>query len=194
MAAWKDALEGVGGEYERYRSCQLMNRFALNFNGRIDAGDSCISLCCENLPDIPKIKFLETAADTLHAFVGEALLAAIECEQDTEDSQRYFTAGCTKCAQFVEDDYTISPLISYVNLSMYPAPCQSRCSYCGVCRDAAAMNTKAVETAYEKRFDMLDLAKRCGILDANAVWQMSSGEIAIHPYRDRIMQLVNGGG
>jgi len=175
-----------------YRCCSLIQRFALNFNGRIDKDEPCLSMCCENLEHIPKIRFSETAEASLRAFVGEGLLAAIECARASDDSQRHFTAGCTKCSQFVEGEYSISPLISYVNLSMYPAPCQSRCIYCDVYRDPAAIKTEAAKAAYEKMFDMLDLAERTGVLSPNAVWQVSSGEIAIHPYRDRIMRLVQG--
>lgn len=75
---------------------------------------------------------------------------------------------------------------------MYPAPCQSRCIYCNIPNENQSVTSEAAKTAYEKLFDMLDLAKRCGILAPNAVWQVSSGEIAIHPYHDRIMKLVQG--
>jgi len=175
-----------------YRCCSMIQNFALNINGRIDTGSPVISLCCESLSDIPRIGFLETAEDTLRCFVGEGLLAAIECARGVDDSQRLVTRGCVNCAQFREGDYTISPVIGYVNLSMYPAPCQSRCIYCGVYREMAAMKTEAAKAAYEKLFDMLALAERCGILAPDATWQVSSGEIAIHPYHDRIMELVRG--
>jgi len=175
-----------------YRCCSLIQSFALTINGRIDTGEPVISLCCEELPDIPRIGFSETAEDTLRRFVGEGLLAAIECARVTDDSRRHFTRGCVNCAQFLEGDYTISPLINYVNLSMYPAPCQSRCIYCDVYREMAEMKTEAATAAYQKMFDMLALAERYGILSPDATWQVSSGEIAIHPYHDRIMELVRG--
>lgn len=175
-----------------YRCCGLMQSFALNFNGRIDTGEPVISLCCEELSDIPKIGFSETAEETLRRFVGEGLLAAVECARSVDDSQRHFTKGCLNCAQFCEGDYNISALISYVNLSMYPAPCQSRCIYCDVYKETSQMKSDAVKTAYDKMFDMLDLAESSGILSPNATWQVSSGEIAIHPYHDRIMKLVRG--
>lgn len=130
-----------------YRCCMLIQNFALNFNGRIDTGKPCLSLCCEGLPDMPKIPFSETAEDTLRAFVGEGLLTAVECARVTDDSQRRFTAGCVRCAQFREDDWAINPLISYVNLSMYPSPCQSRCIYCGVHREDQCVTSEAAKRA-----------------------------------------------
>lgn len=175
-----------------YRCCSLISRFALNINGRMDTGEPVLSLCCENLPDIPKIPFFETAEDTLRAFVGEGLLTAIECATVKDDSRRHFTAGCVNCTQFLEGDYNITPQITYVNLSMYPSPCQSRCIYCNIPCEDQSITSEAAKSSYEKLFDMLELGERSGIITPNAVWQVSCGEIAIHPYRDRIMKLVQG--
>lgn len=94
-----------------YRCCSMIERFALNVNGRIDTGEPVFSLCCENLPDIPKIPMAETAENTLRTFVGEGLLAAVECARVMDNSQRHFTAGCVNCAQFQEGEHNISPLM-----------------------------------------------------------------------------------
>jgi len=51
-------------------------------------------------------------------------------------------------------------------------------------------NNPAVAESYEKIFGALDYAKKIGLLAANASWQISGGEIAIHPYKDRILSLV----
>ncbi len=173
-----------------YRCCSLIQNFAMNIVGQIHAGDLALSLCCENLSNTPRIPFGETAEETLRSFVGEGLLAAMECATVGDDSQRHFTAGCVGCAQFREGDYTVSPLIQYVNLSMYPAPCQSRCIYCEVAKNVPVMESDTVKKGYDLIFATLELAERSGIISPNAIWQISSGEIAIHPYRDRIMKLV----
>lgn len=175
-----------------YRCCPMISQFYFNVNGRIDTGKPVIALCCESLPDIPRIPFCGTAEDTLRAFVGEGLLAAVECARVTDDSRRHYTAGCVNCAQFREGDWGITPLISYVNLSMYPSPCQSRCIYCHVYREDQSVTGEAARAAYEKLFQLLELAEQSGIVTPQAIWQISCGEIAIHPYRDRIMELVRG--
>lgn len=54
------------------------------------------------------------------------------------------------------------------------------------------MTSESSKSAYEKLFDMLELAERSGIIAPDATWQVSSGEIAVHPYRERIMALVKG--
>lgn len=175
-----------------YRCCSLIERSALNINGRIDGDAPSITLCCEGIPGMPRVGFCETAEESLRAFAGMSTLVAAESVRTTDDSRRHFTAGCAHCANFREGDYHIDGLIHYVNLSMYPAPCQSRCIYCSVHRENQDTSGEAAKAAYEKLFDMLELADRCGILAPNAAWQISSGEIAIHPYRDRIMRLVEG--
>lgn len=175
-----------------YRCCSLIANSALNINGRIDGGQPSITLCCEGIPGMPRIGFSETAEDSLRAFMGESALVAAECVRLRDDSKRHFTAGCVHCANFRENDYCIDGLIHYVNLSMYPAPCQSHCIYCSVHRENQDASGEAAKAAYEKLFDMLDLADQCGVIAPNATWQISSGEIAIHPYRDRIMRLVEG--
>ena len=175
-----------------FRCCGNIGMASLNINGRVDTGKPILALCCEPLPDIPKVGFQETAEDTLRVFMGECASVWAECVSSPEDSQRYFTAGCAECAHFREGDYHTDGLIHYVNLSMYPAPCQSRCFYCSVHKEDQSVDSDAVRAEYEKLFDMLELADHCGIVDPKATWQVSSGEITIHPYRDRIMELVRG--
>jgi MoaA/NifB/PqqE/SkfB family radical SAM enzyme len=108
------------------------------------------------------------------------------------DEERRFTTGCAKCANFLEGDYGKSDgLIHYVNLSMYPAPCQCKCIYCDVhSGESGAFNKRLHADCYEKLFDLLDHARKSGLIAQDAVWQVSSGEIAIHLYKDRILDLV----
>ena len=159
----------------------------MNINGRIDTGAPVISLCCENLPDIPKIPFSETAEETLERFVGLRTMVVAESLRRTGGTH----FSCRDCANYQPSELTMNPFISYVNLSMYPAPCQCRCRYCSVYKDVQKFTPEA-ETAYNKLFDMLELGKESGVIEPNAAWQISTGEITIHPYRERIMSLVKG--
>jgi wyosine [tRNA(Phe)-imidazoG37] synthetase (radical SAM superfamily) len=115
--------------------------------------------------------------------------ALLECTTE----ERTITSGCLKCAQYQIGSWSNNDLIRYINLSMYPAPCQCRCLYCNISaadRDPAAIGGEGVEDAYEMLFDALDFALRTGMIAPNALWQVSSGEIAIHPYKERIFNLV----
>ena len=99
--------------------------------------------------------------------------------------------SCHHCKDWVKANWNISPFITYVNLSIYPSPCQSRCCYCSVGR--TNINDYAL-TAYEKIFDTLELARKQELIAPRgvAMYQVSSGEITIHPLKDRIMKLVKG--
>lgn len=166
----------------------MIEGFYLNINGRIDNGEKVLSLCCESIPDVPAIAFSDTAEETLRRFIGERALVIAESKKGSgNDSKHRFTGGCSNCANYQLNDWVSDGRIYYVNLSMYPAPCQSHCIYCGVHR--TGLDGKARE-AYERLFEFLELVKDSGLLSENALWQISSGEIAIHPYRERIMKLV----
>lgn len=177
----------------KYLSCSQISKFFLNINGRIDIEEPVINLCCEVLPDglgIPGIAFQATPEETLQKYLGMRWLVLLEGLQRAQSgtASNRFTSGCEHCVnyQVTEDNFNL--LISYVNLSMYPSPCQCKCIYCKAPRGWE--NTKSVIEGYEKTFAMLELAKECGAIASNARWQVSAGEITIHPYRERIMNLV----
>jgi len=172
-----------------YKSCAFINGFALNFNDRMDGGRRCVTLCCEPLPDIPAIALCETGKETLEVF--RQMRERVILESVSPNEERKFTSACQKCADYSLGDWKNSYLISYINLSMYPAPCQCKCSYCTVCKDYFNTgNTADVAECYEKVFDTLKHALEIGIIAPKAHWQVSTGEIAIHPYRQRIFDIV----
>jgi wyosine [tRNA(Phe)-imidazoG37] synthetase (radical SAM superfamily) len=112
-------------------------------------------------------------------------------ESASPSEERTFTSACFKCAHYISGDWKNSYLIGYVNLSMYPAPCQCRCSYCEVPKDHFdVLKDSGVAESYEKMFDALKYAIEIGLIAPKAWWQVSSGEIAIHPYRERIFEIV----
>jgi len=172
-----------------YKNCPLISSFALNFNGRIDGERRCVSLCCESLPEIPAIALCETGKETIDAF--RQMRDRVILESLLSSGERTFTNACQKCANYSLDKWKNDYLIGYVNLSMYPAPCQCRCSYCDVSKEQFdAVNDADVAECYEKIFDALKYAIETGLIAPKALWQISSGEIAIHPYRERIFDLV----
>jgi len=176
-----------------FYSCPLISNMYLNINGRIDTGENPITLCCEGaIKEKPAVSFKETAEETLRSFIGMRSMTVAESIKYGKSKAEHgkYTSGCAKCANYQIGEQELSMLISYVNLSMYPAPCQCRCCYCEVAKHWS--NAPEVADAYEKIFDMLELGKETGIISPGALWQISTGEITIHPYRKRIMQLVKG--
>ena len=169
-----------------FRACPMISGMYLNVNGRIDTGEKVISLCCENISNKPAIAFADTADETLERFIGMRTIVMAESLR-RQGGTRF---GCTDCVNYRAGKWEINPFISYVNLSMYPAPCQCRCSYCGVAK--TWRETPEVKAAYERMFDFVELAEESGVIDPTSAWQISSGEITIHPYKSRIMELIKG--
>lgn len=174
-----------------YRSCAMIERNFLNVNGRIDTGKKIISLCCEPVEDVLGVPFAETPEATLRNFFGERNLLIAESRGAGRLSGR-FSSGCEKCANYQASEWSSDGLIHYVNLSMYPSPCQCRCIYCTVHKEDQSVSSEAAKAAYTQLFALLNAARKSGLIANDAVWQVSCGEIAIHPYRDQIMELVQG--
>jgi len=174
----------------KYFSCSLINRFHMNINGRIDNGSKTVALCCEPVSNVPAVALRDTGKETIKSFnqMRENLLS----ESMLAPSQRVFTKGCAECVNYKLAEWKKSKTIGYINFSMYPAPCQCRCIYCGVYDDNKniGFNDPSVTEGYGKVFDALDYAKQNGLIDSNAFYQVSSGEISVHPYRDRIFEFV----
>ena len=170
----------------KYLSCGMISRMALNINGRIDTDPKVISLCCESVPSRPGIPLSDNAEETLERFIGLRTMLLAQGFRTPEKTD----FGCSGCANYCVGEWEINPFIGYVNLSMYPAPCQCKCIYCNVAKKKE--DTEEVRLAYERLFTFLELADRSGAIDPDAVWQISTGEITIHPYKDRILKLLKG--
>lgn len=178
------------GMQNSYYSCWHIENSALVFNARIDQGGDVISMCCEPIADIPKCSFDGMPEEILERFIGMRALAVKRGQRSG------FTSGCKKCAVYQKSNWNGGDgQIHYINLSMYPAPCQCRCIYCGTEHGFGGnqgIESEAAQAAYEKLFAVLKLANDMGLIAQDATWQVSSGEITIHPYRERIMALVQG--
>lgn len=174
----------------------MIENFFLDINGCIDTGGKCLTLCSENVREVPGTALYESAQQSLENFrlrrdeiIEESVRLSLSGGSDDE---RKCSAGCAECANFVEGDYGDSDgLIHYVNLSCYPAPCQCKCVYCDVHSGESGLFNRRLHAAYyERLFDMLEYARETGRIAPDARWQISSGEIAIHPYKNRIFDLV----
>lgn len=180
----------------KYYSCPMIEGFALNFNGSLEHGQNCMTLCCENIIEKPSTMLCDTPGESLEGFRrirAELIAESIRLELiGIPEVPRHFTSGCAKCANFQLGEFNGGDgHIHFVNLSMYPAPCQSKCIYCGVHKGESGIFNKSLHAEYyERLFDLLEYAKHTGVLAPDANWQISSGEIAIHPYREQILRLV----
>ena len=181
---------------KKYRSCSYIDRFHLNFNGLNGHQDNCnntgcIEFCCLSLsPGVAScnegsesIKRIKQKRD---AIIIESKLLSLNKDIGTKNN----TTTCDKCPFFKERTENGDGLIHFVNINMYPAPCQCKCIYCGVHNsESGIINEKSTE-CYTNMFNAIQWAESTGMIAADAIWQVASGEIAIHPYKDKILKLV----
>ncbi|WP_225999290.1 radical SAM protein [Paenibacillus sp. BJ-4] len=110
---------------------------------------------------------------------------------DKGDHERNYTSECAKCPHFNEMTGEGDGLIHYVNINMYPAPCQAKCTYCSVHNsNFGILNKWLHEERYENMLNAIEWAHDNGMIATDAVWQAASGEITIHPYREKIYDLM----
>jgi wyosine [tRNA(Phe)-imidazoG37] synthetase (radical SAM superfamily) len=179
----------------KYRSCRNIEMPPLVINGLINSDKPAIALCCENIETRPMVAFAETPEETLSEFwkmctgvIGQsysnALLSAVGKETPPH--------RCTGCPYLVISDWnTFDGIITSVNLSAYPSPCQCKCIYCNYRNgESGRLSLERDSVYYDRMFDFLEYADSVGTISPNSVWQVSCGEITIHPYKKRIIDLV----
>ena len=177
-----------------YYSCYKIMDQGLNIDGRIDGNGRNAKLCCERLPkgkETPGVSFEGTAEEILDDFLAlrqDIIDYSIKEGDKAKDIGENEWLGCKYCDFFQKENWEPKPFINYVNLSVYPAPCQCNCCYCTV--DRHWDNTNEIKIAYEKLFNVLELADSRKIISPDAQWQISSGEITIHPYKQRFYKLA----
>lgn len=100
---------------------------------------------------------------------------------------------CSKCPLYRKAEWNPDGLIHQISLGVYPSPCQCHCIYCHVydTHDYITPNSRTAE-AYEHLFELLELIKRSNLLAPDFMWQVTCGEISIHPYKKRFLDLVQG--
>lgn len=192
----KEDIKGV----EKYHSCTFIEAFHLNFNGlnghQVDsANKGCIDFCCLSLS--PGITLSEDPEDSIkriikkrNEIIAESKMLTLLDERNYNKLRKH-TSTCAKCPYFHEMVGDGNGLVHFVNINMYPAPCQSKCMYCGVHNSKAGMlNAELYAEYYENMFNAIEWACNNNIIAMDALWQAASGEITIHPYKDRILNLM----
>lgn len=176
----------------RYYSCKQIEKFSLTLNGHL-ADDGILTFCCEHYDGIPNMSFCETAKETVEKykrFRQEVIQACLRLAEEKQVDG--LLSGCFSCPQFQMKEFRTNDQIYDINLSMYPAPCQCKCIYCGLCRKSRFMkfDKKLHTELYERLFEVLELMEEDGLIAPEAHWKIASGEITIHPFKARLLELV----
>ena len=190
------AVEGVALD-PRVQDCTGIAGMDLRFRGDVTVeGANIIGLCCESKSNIPEIPFFQTPEETLERIIGMRNVLFLEsvkyCDNYANAPRNHYLAHCIDCASFQTNyskgHWTFQPQIGRVHMGIYPSPCQARCCYCRAPKSWE--NSNNVKDGYDKMFRIIKLAEKTGLINPNALWEVVSGEIAIHPYKNEFLEAV----
>jgi wyosine [tRNA(Phe)-imidazoG37] synthetase (radical SAM superfamily) len=96
---------------------------------------------------------------------------------------------CDTCEWYKEDSlsHASQPHLAYVSVNLYPAPCNGSCIYCN---KKSLLNRPIDKIVYERVLDSLQYAIEKAWITKDTRWQISSGEITVHPYKKEILGLI----
>lgn len=186
--------EKKGTSGMRYYGCYYIEHFHLNFNGmnghQSNNKAGCIEFCCLSLA--PGIGFFDSIDNTIKSLIKKRSEIIMENKAFGNDNIiDKNTSKCAKCPYFKEMKGTGDGFVHFININMYPAPCQSKCIYCGVHNsELGIFDKEQYAEIYEKMFQVIKMCLEKGMIAEDAVWQVASGEITIHPYKDRIFEII----
>lgn len=176
-----------------YKSCTYIEKFHVNFNGlnskRND--NECrgsMEFCCLSLT--PGI-LLESSGEASVKKIIQKRNEIISEGRKVSKNKKCTNLTCEKCPFYHTIKEIGDGLIHFINLNMYPAPCQSKCVYCGVHKgEYGKWNPEIHKECYDNMFNAIEWASRNNLIAHDALWQAASGEITIHPYKEKIYELM----
>lgn len=168
------------------KSCPMISNFELVFNGMIN--EDLVSFCCYDYKRKPTLK-LSNDIELNEKMICDFHKKSIREIAKGIDSKY---EDCIKCEKLENHNQKISNKIEFVNLSLYPSPCQLNCCYCDIRKNPNMMQmNKKIYNNYDTIFKTIDKLKSDKVISDKALWQISCGEITIHPFKDYIFNIVD---
>ena len=175
-----------------YRSCEQLEKCSLIISMNIGDYQNCLSPCCYSSMLNKGTTLTDNPLDDIKNFLEyrHNMIEENKRVYQTDNKERIYTSHCEYCVLYkVKDWADTDSKLNYVNLSMYPSPCQSKCIYCNFMKNENVITDKAKD-AYIRLFDTIKYIKENNLVTYDAEWQVSPGEITIHPYKQNIFDLV----
>ena len=182
-----------------YRSCKGLEENNLFFHGDLDRGSNVINYCCTSdeagligidVCEDPELTIMNYMARKKE-IIGESMKIAATGRPSSPENK--YHAVCARCPIFHEDDWPCGEddLIRYILFGLKPSPCQSRCIYCSQRLEKRRKFDNAVDAAaYDLVFKTIEYATQAGLVADDVLWEFGSGEITVHPFRDRLYDIV----
>ena len=180
-----------------YYSCRYIERAHLHFLHRVDVEkDNTVYFCCDGLISKPGVNLKADGKETINAFLELRENFIEESKQigaAYSADERHYSKGCVECANFKLQEWPKQDgNIYFVNLGMFPAPCQCKCIYCNSKDDVDRMtyNKSNHSPYFEVIFDSIEYAQQARLISEDVKCQVASGEITIHPFKKRFYEIV----
>ena len=177
-----------------YCSCIDLESFQLNVSTHIGYISNCLSTCCLMSMYNNAAELTDDPKESLNNFIEfrRNMIEENKRVYQTDNKERVHTNLCVNCSKYVVKEWeTNTSEMSFVSLAVGPSPCQSKCIYCGHIQYDNIMTDKSIE-GYEKLFKLMKYSKDIGIINDKSIIQIASGEITIHPYKDKMIEMVDG--
>jgi wyosine [tRNA(Phe)-imidazoG37] synthetase (radical SAM superfamily) len=185
-----------------YQSCQHLEDISMYFLGHVDG--NCMTFCCVPGFYPPKMPMTDDPEETINNFfklrteiILESIKLSMQYGNDIPEDAREMTKSCYKCPFFVAMDKTPGGVsfIKRVTFGVYPSICQIRCIYCRRGEDGddyEPFDERLHKEGYDKVFATIEYAHQNDMIAPDALWDISCGEITVHPYRKRLYELTKG--
>jgi len=173
-------------EYKRYRSCIYLET-QLRYN------KSQMQFCCSDFgknisPCIAKGTF--THEEHLNAFFDMRDRTIDELnELNRLDSNVVAPNPCVDCHNIRNIFWQHDRRIRHINLN-FCSVCNFKCSYCTVIHDKRDKNNDTFNDSVEDVLSLLRLLKHKKIINVDTVIHIAAGEIAVHPTREKIKEML----
>jgi len=171
------------------KTCYPLDNNHLRITGFLER---MIGVCCEAVheAEIPSAELADTPEESFKNW--ENMIAQIHAESDFELCDRKASKACHYCPKYLPAQRKPHEKIRLVNIAMYPSPCQADCIYCDLRENGhfEMADSEKINKIYKNVIDLCNYLKENDKLDDEVMFQISSGEIAIHPFKDEILDVV----
>ena len=181
----------------KYKSCIFLENNYASFRGNLDQGKNIITFCCGDSARKIAVELSENPAKTMENFYerrNEIINESLNIAQTGTTSDNIYYNACLNCKAFEErDDWQQGneKKIHQVTFAVNPSPCQAKCIYCSSRLEARRGFDKELDAkGHELVLAHFTYLRENNLLADCAVWELSAGEITVHPYREQLYQNV----
>ncbi len=164
----------------RYKSCRFLES---NFRYNHDS----ITFCCSNFGKnlSPKVNHGCSYEDTMQRFMSsrDSTIEGLNSSLDAADAN---TNPCVGCCEVKEGVWPINRRIRLMTLG-FPAVCNFECQYCSIQFNKFDEDANRIVNESLCFFRYL---KDNGYIDKGTIIEIGSGEISVHPLRDKILSAI----